>query len=132
MIISVFQTLILSRNNSPDSRMLSEPGRGTRNTKRPPEVTRYSDALPFLYNATVDKTPATIGAGNSYTTEPSTKPRQRKGSKHLHRNGTFGEAVFYSVLHVPTSGELVDRVSQRRIQLDRENTQRRERFERPV
>jgi hypothetical protein len=30
---------------------------------------------------------------------------QRNGSKHLHRNGTFGEGVFYSVLHVPTSGK---------------------------
>jgi hypothetical protein len=30
---------------------------------------------------------------------------QRNWSKHLHRNGTFGEGVFYSVLHMPTSGE---------------------------
>jgi hypothetical protein len=25
---------------------------------------KYCDALPFLYNGTVDKTPATTGAGN--------------------------------------------------------------------
>jgi hypothetical protein len=31
----------------------------------------------FLYNGTVEKPPAKIGAGNSYTTEPSTKARQR-------------------------------------------------------
>jgi hypothetical protein len=85
---------------------------------------RYCDALTFLDNGTVDKTPATIGAGNPYTTQLSTKPWQRNGSKHLHRNETFGEGVFYSVLHVHTSGE-THRVRQLvRVNPRRENLKR--------
>jgi hypothetical protein len=70
-------------------------------------ITQYCDALPKSLKAGILEQHCLLDHAVTFTP-------QRKWSKHLHRNGTFGEGVFYSVLHVPTSGKAV-RVSQRTV-----------------